>query len=68
MGLRWSREKMAQEMGNGMTKEKLDTIIKNAKKGTLPRADTLARMLEVVGLTTLPSECFGWGNPKRDDE
>ena len=66
--LQWSRQKMADEMAGGMTKEKLDTIMRNGKNGRLPRADTLQRMLNVTGLIGYEAHLFGWGSNMRDDD
>lgn len=64
--LQMTRQQMAEKMGNGVTKEKLDVTVRRARQGVLPRADFLQAMVNAVGLVGYDASLYGWGNPKKE--
>lgn len=57
-GKGWSREELAEKMGRGMTKESLDKHFQNDSSDSWK----IARMCEILGLPTMPSDWFLPGN------
>lgn len=63
-----TRKDVARLMGEGWTKEKLDKVFQ--VRTSIPRAETLARMMEALGMPTYPPELFktGTGNGESSNE
>lgn len=61
-----TRKDLARLMGEGWTKEKVDKIFQT--RTSIPRSETLARMMESLGMPTYPPELFKTGNTETIDE